>query len=112
MLPAIDQVILVDPPFFAAEVEVTQSHLMRIVAEAYSSRFPYPVWLASNGELMQMLIRPAKSNLKYIIELGNGAVAAHEQATPDLRTDLSYSDAQLIHLHRLVCVAHALPLLQ
>ena len=58
-----------------------------------------------------MLIRPTKSNLKYIMELGDGAVATHEQATPDLRTDLSYLDAQLIHLHCLICAAHAIPLL-
>jgi len=32
MLPPISQVILVRPPFFAAEVEVTESYLMWIVA--------------------------------------------------------------------------------
>ena len=53
------------------------------------------------------LIRPAKSNLKRVMELGNGAVAAHKQATPDLQTGLSYPDAQLIHLYCLVCTAHA-----
>jgi hypothetical protein len=30
------------------------------------------------------------------MELGNGAVAAHKQATPDLQTDLSYPDAMLM----------------
>jgi len=46
------------------------------------------------------------------MELSNGAVAAYEKATPDLRTDLSYPDTQLIHLHALICAAHALPLLK
>ena len=99
MLPPIGQVVLVDPPFFAAEVEVTQSYLMGIVAEASASRFPDPVRLASNEELMQMLIGPVKSNLKDLMKLGNGAVASHEQTTPDLRTDLSYPNAQLVDLN-------------
>ena len=85
---------------------------MRIVAEADSSRSPDLVRLASNEELMQVLVRPAKSDLKCVMKLGNGAVAAHEQATPDLGTDLSYPDAQLIHLRCLICATPALPLLE
>jgi len=84
---------------------------MRIVAETYSSRFPDAVRLASNEEPVQVLIRPAKSDLKCIMELGNGAVAAHQQATPDLGTDFADPDTQLIDLRRLFYAAHALPLL-
>src|SRR6266487_3789650 len=32
--------------------------------------------------------------------------------TPHLRTHLAYPDAQVIHLHSLICAAHALPLLR
>src|SRR6266568_8351820 len=32
--------------------------------------------------------------------------------TPNLRTHLDTPDAQLIHLHGLICAAHALPLLR
>jgi len=111
MLPAIGQIILIHPPFFATEVEVTESYLMRIVAETDAAGLPDPIRLAANEELVQMLICPAKSNLKRVMELGNGAVAAHEQATPDLGTYLPYPDPQLIHLH-LLCAAHALSLLK
>ena len=31
---------------------------------------------------MQVLIRPAKSDVKCVMKLSNGAVAAHEKATP------------------------------
>ena len=61
---------------------------------------------------MEVLICPAKSDLKRVRELSNGAVAAYQKATPDLRTDLSYPDAQLMHLYCLAYAAHALPLLQ
>jgi hypothetical protein len=59
-----------------------------------------------------MLIRPTEHNLQGVMKLGNRAVAAHEQATPNLGTNLSYPDAQLIHLYCLICAAHAFPLLQ
>ena len=59
-----------------------------------------------------MLIRPAEHNLQHVMQLGNRAVAAHKQATPNLGTDVAYPDAQLIHLYYLLCAAHALPLLK
>jgi hypothetical protein len=33
-----------------------------------------------------------------------------KDVTPNLRTHLAYPDAQLIHLHGLICAAHTLPL--
>jgi hypothetical protein len=53
-----------------------------------------------------MFICPAERNLKRIMELGNRAVAAHEQTTPDLGADFPYPDAELIDLHCLVCAFH------
>jgi hypothetical protein len=40
-----------------SESGVTQPHLMKIVAETYATGLPYPIWFASNEELVQMLIR-------------------------------------------------------
>ncbi len=59
-----------------------------------------------------MLICPAESNLQGVMKLGDGAVTAHEQTTPNLGTDVAYPDAQLIHLYCLIRAAHALPLLK
>ncbi len=73
---------------------------------------PESVEIATKGELVQMLICPSKRNLKRVMKLGNGAVAAHEKAAPDLEADLPYPDPQLIHLHRLLCAAHARSLLK
>ena len=53
-----------------------------------------------------MVVCPTERNLQGIMQLGNRAVAAHEQATPDLGTDFPYPDAQLIDLNRLVCALH------
>src|SRR6266700_6365844 len=108
MLPPVGQVIFVDPRFLPAEVEVPQLDLMGIVVEAHPSGSRDPVRFPPNEELVQMLIRPAKRNLQRVMKLGNRAVAAHEQATPNLGTDVAYPDAQLIHLHRVHCAAHTL----
>ena len=98
MLPPVGQIILIDPRFLPAEVKVTQLDLVRIVVEAHPSGSPDPVRFPANEELVQMLIRPAERNLQRVMKLGNRAVAAHEQATPNLGTDVAYPDAQLIHL--------------
>ena len=108
MLPPVGQVIFVDPRFLPAEVEVPQLDLVRIVVEAHSSGSSDPVRFPANEELVQMLIRPAERNLQRVMKLGNRAIATHEQATPNLGTNLAYPDAQLIHLHSLICVAYAL----
>ena len=80
-------------------MEVPQLDLVRIVVEAHPSGSRDPIRFPANEELVQMLIRPAERNLQRVMKLGNRAVAAHEQATPNLGTDVAYPDAQLIHLH-------------
>jgi hypothetical protein len=63
-----------------------------VVVKADPSRSPDPIGFPTNEELMQMLILPVEDHLKRVIRLGNGAVVAHEQTTPDLRTDLLYPE--------------------
>jgi hypothetical protein len=48
----VSQIILRDPPLFAAEVEVTQSYLVWVVVEAHPSRSPDPRGFPTNEELM------------------------------------------------------------
>ena len=65
---------------------------MRIVAEAYAAGLPDSVRLPSDEELVQMFIRPAKCDLKYLVKISNGTITAHQEATPDLGTDFSDPD--------------------
>lgn len=55
---------------------------------------------------MKVLIGPAEGYLKRVVELGNRAIASHEQATPDLRTNFAYPDAQLVDLNCLLRAFH------
>jgi len=93
MLPPVGQIILIDPRFLPAEMEVPQLHLVRIVIEDHPSRSPNPIRFPADEESVQMLIRPAERNLQRVMKLGNRAVAAHEQATPNLGADVAYPDA-------------------
>ncbi len=109
MLPPIGQVILIHPGFLAAEVKVTELYLARIIVEDDATNSPNPIRLPTNEELVQVLIRPAECHLQDVMKLGNRAVASYEQATPNLRADFSYPDAQLIDLELPVSVLSILP---
>src|SRR5437868_14009686 len=50
-----------------------------------------------------MIISPAKCDLKHVMKISYRAVAAYQQATPDLGADFSYPDAQLINLNYPLC---------
>jgi hypothetical protein len=76
---------------------------MGIIVEPHPSWFPHAVGLAPNEELVEMFIHPAEHDLQGVVKLSYGAIAAYEQATPDLRTDSTYPDAQLINLNCCIC---------
>jgi hypothetical protein len=109
VLPPVRQIILIDKRFLAAEMEITQLHSMGIVVKAHPSRLPHSVGLSPNEELVQVFIHPAEYDLQGVMKLSYRAVAPHEQATPDLGTDLPYPDAQLIDLNGLVGTLHFSP---
>src|SRR5690349_14888262 len=93
-------------------MEVQLRDLVWIVVEAHPSGSRDPIRFPTNEELAQMVIGPAECHLQSVMKLGDRAVAAHKQATPNLGTDVAYPDTQLIHLYCLICAAHALPLLK
>jgi hypothetical protein len=106
VLPPIGQVVLIEPRLLEAEVKIMEVNLARIIVEDDATNPPNPIWLPTNEESMQMFICPIKRDLQDVMKLGNRAIAAYQQATPDLRADLSYPDTQLIDLNCLLCVFH------
>ncbi len=50
-----------------------------------------------DDEAVQVLVIPAESHLKGGVQVGDGAVTAHEQASPDQRADGAQDDAQLVN---------------
>jgi hypothetical protein len=49
-------------------------------------------------EPMEMRIRPAKRNLERVVKIGDRAIAAHQQAAPDHRTDLANPHVEPVNL--------------
>ena len=100
MVPAVGEVILIEEALTDSKAKVGQAHVSRIVAEADPAVMPDAVLTAVDDEAVQVLIAPAQRKLKGGVEIGDGAVAANEQAAPDQRADAAQDDAQLVH-HRL-----------
>ena len=67
-----------------------------IVAEADPAVMPDAVFAAMDDESVQVLIAAAVDELKSRVQVGDGAVAAKKQPSPDQRADT----AQLVH-HRI-----------
>ena len=61
---------------------------------------------APDEKLMQMRIRPSHGDLERVVQVGNAAVAAHQQAAPDRRADFPQPHPQLIEKYRGVFRGH------
>ncbi len=59
-----------------------------------------------------MLVAPVKDDLEDGMEVRQGGIAAHEQSTPDERTDLAQDDTQLIDAGRFRWLTHRLSVAQ
>jgi hypothetical protein len=67
-----------------------------------------------DDEAMQMLVAPSKGDLQRSVQIGDAALAANEQASPDQRADAPQDDAKRMDrgserrrwLRHLVIVAH------
>ncbi len=93
MLPAIGEVVLVEKSLTDTQSKVGQLYLPGIVGKANATDMSDTVFAAVNDEAVQVLVIPAESCLKAAVQVGNGAVATHEQAPPDQRADAAKDDA-------------------
>ena len=99
LTPAVGEVIFVQEALTNAEAKVGQAYVSGIVTEADPAVMPDAVLAAVDDEAVQVLVGPAQDSLQSVVEIGDGAVAANEQAAPDQRADAAQDDAQLVH-HR------------
>jgi transposase-like protein len=90
VLPTIAEVILVLEALMDAQPEIGEMHASR-VDEALGAMLT-----SVNHEAMQMRLAPAEGDLQRSVQVGNGAVASNEQASPDQRADAAQDDAQLV----------------
>jgi hypothetical protein len=57
---------------------------------------------------VQMLPTPVKEDLQDVMKLGKSGGVAHQNTTPDERTDRTQDDTQLINAGQIRCGFHAL----
>jgi hypothetical protein len=96
VLPAIGEVVLVEKSLTDTQSKVGQPYLAGIVGKANAAEVSDTVLAAVNDEAVQVLVTPGQSRLQGGMQVGEGVVAADEQAPPDQKADAAKDDAQLV----------------
>src|SRR5260370_15410665 len=85
VLPAIGEVVLVEKSLTDTQPNVGQPYLAGIVGKANATDVCDTVLAAVHDEAVQVLVTPGESRLQGGMQVGEGAVAAVTQGTPDHR---------------------------
>ena len=80
VLPGVAEVILVEEPLVGAELEVGEADLAGILGEPEPARSADAVIAAVDAEAMEVGVAPIEGDLDDVMELGEGAVAADQDA--------------------------------
>jgi hypothetical protein len=100
-LPEGAEVVHVSEPLTTMEAEVSQPHSTR--------RYPTTaIFLAMDGETVEMLVTPGKQDLQDRMEVCQGRLAGYQHPPPDERTDAPQDDAELVDAERCRRGSHAL----
>jgi hypothetical protein len=57
--------------------------------------------------MVEVCVAPREEDLEHQVELGQGGIAADQEATPDERADAAQDDAQLIDVRMDLVLVHA-----
>ena len=86
-LPVVVKVIFVKKAFLYSKFEITQIYFLWISAEVDAANMFNSEMLTVNGELMKVFVIPAHNNLKDMMKISDGTIAADKKAPPDSRAD-------------------------
>ena len=98
--PGIAEVILVEEPFVAAELEAVEPDRVGIVSEPGSPDPAEAIVAAVDAEAVEVGVGPAEGDLDGRMEIGQGAVAADQEPPPDHGANLADPDMELVDLGR------------
>jgi hypothetical protein len=99
MLPQVSNIVCIEEAFVVAAVKIGEMYLVRIVAKADATDAADAIVFATDAKAMQVGVIPAHSDLQGIMEIGDGAVAAHQQPAPDEWRDPTPPDVELINFY-------------
>jgi hypothetical protein len=89
---------LIEEAFVGAEVKIGEMYLARVVAKAD----------ATDAEAMQVGVISAHGDLQGMMEISDGAVAAHQEPAPDQGRDLTQPHVELINFNDGGRLAHGI----
>lgn len=100
VLPRVAQVVLIKEPLVESEPEVGESDLACILGRRESADSTDAIVAAVDAKPVEMEITPAESDLEHVMEVGEGAIAAHQEPPPDHGADLPDPGMELVDLGR------------
>jgi hypothetical protein len=88
VLPQVPKIILIEESLAEPKAKVGEANLGWIMGKPHTTRLRDAVVSPPDDELGEMVAFPAHHNLEDIVQVGNGAVAADQEAPPNRWTDL------------------------
>jgi len=96
LLPQLAEIVLIAEGAVAAQAQVAEANLLRVVSKADTPWLGDTIGLAIDHESVEMAVGPAEGDLQHVMEVGDGSLAADEQPAPDRRADLDERDVKLV----------------
>lgn len=90
------EVIFIEKALVDLKVEIAQADLFWIGGKSDPTVMADAIILSINVKLIELRIGPAKRDLEHIVKIGNRAIVANQQPTPDHRTDLAQPYVNLV----------------
>src|SRR5262245_18830193 len=106
MSPVVAEIVGVEKALVHSNLKITEMDLNRVIGKDHPPARIDTVVLAMDDEAMEMGVSPSRDQLHNIMEIGNGAVAADNEASPNHGTNAAYPHAKLIRCFCGTCSAH------
>jgi hypothetical protein len=82
---------------------------MGIVSKVETTWLINTIGFAPDDKLVQVVTAPVQGNLEGVMKIGNRAVTANQEPSPDDRTDLPDPHPKLIDFNKLCWFSHVKP---
>ena len=76
--------------------KVGESDVRRVIPKPHTPDACYAILLTLNTELVEIGVGPPHSDLQDVVQIGDGALTAHEQTAPDHRADAQQNHFALV----------------
>ncbi len=106
VLPQVAKVVFVAETRVLTKAEIRQADLGRVISKGDPAEVGEAIVLAMDDKAVEVRIAPVEDDLQAVMEIGDGAVTANEQASSNHRADFPQPDVELVGLDRRIIGHH------